>query len=200
VTKYNEILRADATAWARAGMALVSTGNLNFAAAWLADWRDRDGVEAWMLRPLALAYRGIDQDDKAAEVCRAAARLGGSDEVLADFRAWLALDLALGDQTDEAAALIARVDTVTVPDGTRLVLAMAEAVVMVARAGRGGKAAALAEAKDHLRSAAAAFRPGQFPPGAGRAFRKVVRKLAADTGTLGARCWACWQRLFPWVR
>ena len=52
VTKYSEVLRADAAAWARAGEALVATGNLAHAAAWLADWRDRDGVEAWMLRPL----------------------------------------------------------------------------------------------------------------------------------------------------
>ena len=79
VTKYSEVLRADAAAWARAGAALVETGNLAHAAAWLADWRDRDGVEAWMLRPLAMAYRGLDQDDKAVEVCRAAVKMGGAD-------------------------------------------------------------------------------------------------------------------------
>ena len=91
-------------------------------------------------------------------------------------------------------------DTVTIPDGTRLVLAMAEAVVMVSRAGPGGKSAALAEAKDHLRSAAAAFGPRSFPAGAGWAYRRVVRKLVTDTGTLGAKWWALWQRFFPWVR
>jgi tetratricopeptide (TPR) repeat protein len=200
VTKYSEVLRADSTAWARAGAALVATGNLAHAAAWLADWRDRDEVEAWMLRPLALAYRGLDQDDKALEVCRAAVKLGGPDDILADFRVWLALELALAGQIDETSALVARVDTVTVPDGTRLVLAMAEAVVMVARAGRGGKSAALAEAKDHLRSAASACNPGGFPAGAGRAYRRVVKKLASDTGTLPAKLWAFWQRLFPWVK
>src|SRR5207248_6644094 len=145
--------------WARAGAALVATGNLAHAAAWLADWRDRDGVEAWMLRPLALAYRALDQDEKAAEVCRAGVKLGGPDDVLADFRAWLALDLALAGRTEEAAAQVAKVDAVAVPDGTRLVLAMAGAVVMVAAVGPGGKSAALAEAKDHLRSAAAACGP-----------------------------------------
>jgi len=200
VTKYSEVLRADAAAWARAGEALVTTGNLAHAAAWLADWRDRDGVEAWMLRPLALAYRALDQDDKAAEVCRAAVKLGGPDATLADFRAWLALDLALADQTEEAGSHIAKVDAVTVPDGTRLVLAMAEAVVMVATAGPAGKSAALAEAKDHLRSASAAAGPRGGPPGAGRAYRKVVRKLAATAGTFGARLWAFWQRLVPWVK
>ncbi len=200
VTKYSEVLRADTAAWARAGEALVATGNLAHAAAWLADWRDRDGVEAWMLRPLALAYRALDQDDKAADVCRAAVKLGGPDTMLADFRAWLALDLALADQIEEASSHIAKVDAVTMPDGTRLVLAMAEAVVMVAAAGPAGKSAALAEAKDHLRSAAGACGPRGVPPGASRAYRKVVRKLTATAGTLGAKLWAFWQRLRPWVK
>jgi tetratricopeptide (TPR) repeat protein len=200
VTKYSEVLRADAAAWARAGEALVATNNLAHAAAWLADWRDRDGVEPWMLRPLAVAYRALDQDDKAAEVSRAAVRLGGTETVLADFRAWLALDLALSDQIEEAGLHIAKVDSVTVSDGTRLVLAMAEAVVMVATAGPGGKAAALVEAKDHLRSHAAACAAGGVPPGAGRVYRRVVRKLTAATGTLGARIWRLWQRIAPWVK
>jgi predicted Zn-dependent protease len=200
VTRYSEVLRADAPAWAKAGAALVATGNLAHAAAWLGEWRDRDGVEAWMLRPLAAAYRGLDQDEKALEVCRAAVKLGGPDDVLADFRAWLALDLALAGQADEAAATAGRVDAVLLPDGTRLVLALAEAVLMVGRAGRGGKRAALAEAKDHLRSAAAACAGRDVPAGAARAYRRVVKKLAADVGTVGARLWALGQRLRPWVR
>jgi hypothetical protein len=200
VTKYSALLRTDTSSWARAGGALVATGSLAHAAAWLADWRDRDGVEAWMLRPLAVAYRGLDQDDKALEVCRAAVALGGPDEVLAEFRAWLALDLALSGQTGEASAHLAKVNGVLVPDGTRLVLALAEAVVMVANAGPGGKPAALAEAKEHLRTAAAACGPRHFPTGAGRAYRRVVKKLASDTGTLAARLWAMGQRLRPWVR
>ncbi|MFO0825255.1 MAG: hypothetical protein U0792_19400, partial [Gemmataceae bacterium] len=199
VTKYSESLRSNVVSWARAGAALVATGNLAHAAAWLADWRDRDGVEAWMLRPLAIAYRGLDQDDKAVEVCRAAVKLGGPDDVLADFRAWMALELALAGQTDEAAAHATRVDSVTVPDGTRLVLAFAEAVMMVARAGPGGKSAALAEAKDHLKSAAAVG-PRAFPSGAARAYQRVVKKLAADVGTIPANLWAFWQRMFPLVK
>jgi tetratricopeptide (TPR) repeat protein len=199
VTKYSESLRSNVVSWARAGAALVATGNLAHSAAWLADWRDRDGVEAWMLRPLAIAYRGLDQDDKAVEVCRAAVKLGGPDDVLADFRAWMALELALAGQTDEAAAHATRVDSVTVPDGTRLVLALAEAVMMVARAGPGGKSAALAEAKDHLKSAAA-IGPRSFPSGAGRAYQRVVKKLAADVGTIPANLWAFWQRMFPLVK
>ena len=153
-----------------------------------------------MLRPLTAALRALDQDDKATEVCRAAVRLGGPDDVLADFRAWLALDLALSGQAEEAAAQAAKVDAVTAADGTRLVLSLAEAVVMVRRAGPGGKAAAFAEAREHLRAAAGSCTAGDVPVGAGRAYRKVVARVAADAGTIPARLWAFWQRLAPWVK
>ena len=200
VQMHSEILRSDDASWARAAGALVAGGHFGMAVAWMADWREREGVGPWMLRPLTVAYRSLDQDDKAIEVCRAAVRLGGPDEQLTDFRAWLALDLALSGQTADAAESVARVDSVVVPDGTRLVLAMAEALVMVQRAGPGGKAAAFAEAKDHLRAATAACGSKDTPAGAGRAYRKVAARIAADAGTLGAKLWALWQRVAPWVR
>jgi tetratricopeptide (TPR) repeat protein len=200
VDAHSKFLLSDNSAWARAGGALVAGGHYARAVAWLASWRERAGVGPWMLRPLAVAYRALDQDDKAIEVCRAAVRLDGPDEQLSDFRAWLALDLALSGQTADAAAAAARVDSVLVPDGTRLVLAMAEALVMVQRAGPGAKGAAFAEAKDHLRAATAACGSKDTPAGAGRAYRKVAARIAADAGTLGAKLWALWQRVAPWVR
>ncbi len=200
VQKHSELLRADDVAWARAGAALVQAGHYAMASAWLADWRDRDGVEAWMLRPLAVAYRMLDQDERAVEVCRAGVRLGGPEEVLADFRAWLALDLALSGQAEEAEAHAAKIDTVTATDAARLVLAMAEAVVMVRRAGPGGKAGAFKEAKEHLKTAAAACVPKDVPAGAARAFRRVVSCVAGEAGSLAARLWAVWQRVAPWVK
>ncbi|HEY3789641.1 MAG TPA: hypothetical protein VGL71_12345, partial [Urbifossiella sp.] len=200
VQKYNEALRSEDASWARAGGALIAAGHHALGAAWLAEYRDRENLEAWMLRPLALAYRALDQDDKAIEVCRAAVRLRGPDDVLADFRAWLALDLALSGQVEEASSQFAKVDTVTVGDGTRLVLAMAESAMMVQRAGPEGKAAAFAEAKEHLRIAAGSCAPADVPVGSSRVYRKVVNRIATDAGTMAAKVWAIWQRLAPWVR
>ncbi len=200
VQRYSEILRAGDPSWARAGAALVAGGNHSLAVAWLADWRDREDVQAWMLRPLTVALRAIDQDDKANDVCRAAVKLGGPDELLAEFRAWLALDLALSGQTEEAAATAARVDGVTVPDGVRLILSLAEAILLVQRAGPGGRSAAFREAKDHLRTAAGSVTAKDVPPGAARAYRKAAARVASDAGTLAARAWAAWQRVAPWVK
>jgi hypothetical protein len=200
VQKHYELLHSDDVAWARTGAALVLAGHHAMASAWLADWRDRNKVQAWMLRPLAVAYRMLDQDERAVEVCRAAVRLGGSEEVLADFRAWLSLDLALSGQPSEASAHGAKIDTVTASDGTRLILAMAEAVVMVRQAGPGGKSGAFREAKEHLKTAAAACTSKDVPAGAARAFRRVVSCVAGEAGTLTARLWAVWQRVAPWVK
>lgn len=200
VQKYSEALRGDDRTWARAGGALVAAGHFALAAAWLADFREREQLEAWMLRPLAIALRAIDQDDKAVEVCRAAVRIGGADELLADFRVWLALDLALSGQVQEASAQMAKVDAVTVSDGTRLILSLAEAVVMVQQAGPGGRAAVFAEAKEHLKAASGSCAAREVPVGAKRAYRKVVGRIASDVGTLGAKLWAVWQRFAPWVK
>lgn len=153
-----------------------------------------------MLRPLATAYRMLDQDERAVEVCRAAVRLGGPEEILADFRAWLALDLALSGQPSEASAHTTKIDTVTAGDGTRLILAMADAVVMVRQAGPGGKPGAFREAKEHLKTAAAACTAKDVPAGAARAYRRVVSCVAGEAGTLAARLWAVWQRVAPWVK
>jgi hypothetical protein len=179
---------------------LVAAGHFALGAAWLGSWRDREEVEAWMLRPLTLAYRALDQDDKALEVCRAAVKLGGPDDLLVQFRVWIALDFALSGQVEAAADEIAKIDSVTVADGERLVLAMAEAATMVPRAGPAGKAAAFAEAKEHLRVASGSCTLKDVPVGAGRAYRKVVTRIANDAGTVSANLWAIWQRFVPWVK
>jgi tetratricopeptide (TPR) repeat protein len=198
--RYSEILRSDNVAWARAGAALVLAGHYALASAWLADWRNRENIEAWMLRPLAIAFRILDQDERALDVCRAAIKLGGPDETLADFRVWLALDLALSGQPAEAASHLAKIDTITIADGTRLILAMAEAVMMVRQAGPDGKTAAFHEAKEHLKVAAASCDPKDVPAGAARVYRRVVSCIAGQAGILSAKLWALWQRVSPWVK
>ncbi len=200
VQKYSEVLRADDASWARAAEILVAAGNHALAVAWLADWRERGDLEAWMLRPLTVALRALDQDEKAIEVCRAAVRIGSPEEQLSEFRTWLALDFALSGQAEEAGAQLGRVEAAALPPGTRLVHVLTEAVLMVTRAGPGGKSAAFAEAREHVKTTANSVPSRDVPAGANRAYRRVVTRLASEAGTLNARLWALWQRVAPWVK
>jgi hypothetical protein len=77
---------------------------------------------------------------------------------------------------------------------------MAEAVIMVRSAGPGGKSAAFREAKEHLKTAAGACTAKDVPAGASRAYRRVVSCVAGEAYTLGAKLWAMWQRVAPWVK
>jgi hypothetical protein len=198
--RFSDLLRADTDSWARAGAALVEAGQRPLATAWLADWPTREGVQPWMLKPLADALRALDRDAEAEAVCRGVVAMPGGDDGPADFRAWLALTAAVAGDTQAAADHLAAVDPVGRPDGTRLVLAMAEALAEVQRADAAGKKAAFASAKDRLRVAAGACAPADVPPGAARWYRRAAGRLASDAGTLGAALWAAGQRLRPWVR
>ena len=103
-------------------------------------------------------------------------------------------------RTEEASEYLRAVDQLGLSDGLKLVLAMAEALVMVQQAGPAGKRQAFAEAKEHLHTAAGACAAKDVPPGAARWFRKVADRLAADAGLRSAKLWAWWQRVQPWVR
>jgi tetratricopeptide (TPR) repeat protein len=200
VHRFADQLRADVESWAKAGAALAEAKSFALAASWLSDWKNRDGLEGWMLRPLADALRAQDRDAEASAVARRGLELGGPPAVRGDFAGWLALEAAVAGKADEAADLLRSIDQVGLPDGTKLVIAVAEAVVMVARAGPDGRAAAFDEAKDHLQAAAGACKPDDAPPGIGRWYRRATARLAADAGCLSAKLWATWQRLRPWVR
>jgi len=199
VQRFNDLLRADDDAWARAGAVLAEARHFALAAAWLADYPSRTGVEGWMLRPLADALRALDRDEEALAACRAGLPLNPPPDVAAEFRGWLALAAVEAGEPAAAADYLRGLDQLGLPDSVKLVLALAEALLMVTQAGPDGKAAAFAEAKEHLKAAAGACPESARPPGTGRWYKRTVAALAARTGTVPARVWAAWQRLRPWV-
>lgn len=200
VHRFADHLRTDLESWAKAGAALAEAKLFALAASWLGDWTQRDGVESWMLRALADSLRAQDRDPEAAEVAKAAANLPGPAVALADHRGWLALEAAIAGDVEGASAILTTVDRVGLPDRIRLVVAIAEALVMVQRAGPDAKPAAFADAKEHLHAAAGACPPGEVPPGLSRRYRQAMKRLAADAGGFSAKVWAWWQQTRPWVK
>lgn len=197
VHRFADALRADDAAWAAAGAALSAAGLHALAVNWLSDWRVRLGVEPAMLRPLADSLRALDRDHDALAVCREGIELGG--EPPADLLGWLALAAACDGRTTDAAQSLAQIERIGLPDGTRLLVAMAEALVMIQQAGPDAKAAAFTEAKDHLRTATGSCDASDLPLGISRWYLRVVNRLASDSGLFAAKFWAWWQRLRPWA-
>jgi tetratricopeptide (TPR) repeat protein len=197
ITHHADLLRADTEAWAIAGHALASTGQFAHAAAWLADWRSRPGLTPQMLTPLAWAYRLLDQDQRAADVCYAALQLPAPDHELVHFRAWAALDAALARRTDEAAQLLARLEAGFLPPEVLPLTQLTRALLLVLTAGEQGRSVAFREARQLLR---ATLPFHSQIPGLLRAYRKVVRLLAQATDSFSARCWGFYLLLRSYLR
>lgn len=200
VQRFADLLREDDEGWARAGDALATVQNFPFAVAWLGDWKDRPGCRPWMLRPLADGLRALGRDVDADQLTRAVVASADADEVPPDFLAWLAVTAAVEGRTDEAIARLRAADPLGQPDGVKLLLAIAGAVVAVQTATGCRKSEAFADAKDMLRTASSACRPADTPPGAARWYRRAVDRIASDARSLNAKLWAWWQRVAPWVR
>lgn len=97
--KYETHLRTDVNTWARVGLALLRAGLNRKCARWLADWRERTGVEPWMLLNLALALRDLGRHTEAHAVSEHALSLNVNDcteqhSLLLAFDAGMAEDRA----------------------------------------------------------------------------------------------------------
>ena len=199
VQRFADLLRETDDGWARAGAVLVQAKQYGLGVAWLQDWTKRAESEAWMLRALGDAHRALGQDAEA-EVALRAAREKAPDDLPPDMSAWLAIIEAASGNTEAANGFLDAIDPLGLPDGTKLLLAMAESLVMVQQAAPDAKAKAFREAREDLKAAAGACPAADVPIGAARWFLKVARRLAADGGGLAARAWAMWVGVRPLVR
>jgi tetratricopeptide (TPR) repeat protein len=198
--RFGDQLRTEVKSWARSGIALVEAKQYALAATWLSDWASRDGVESWMLRPLVDALRALERDPEANAVCETAARMNGAAATQAFFRGWLALTSAIDRRLEDARDWLSTIDRVGLPDGIGLIVSVAEAVVMVGRAGADAKSEAFADAKEHLKTAVGSCGADQVPLGLAKWYKRAVSSIAASAGGFGPKLWGWWQQSRPWLK
>jgi cellulose synthase operon protein C len=200
VQRFAELLRADDDSWGRAGATLAEAREWNLAAAWLADWQDREDCEPWVLRSLADAHRVSGNDAAARQVLEAAEDMADdTDEPLPpEMTAWLALDYALAGDVSETRERLEALSPTGLPDAAALLRVLAASVQAVRTAADKGRA--FATAKADIKAAAGACPKAELPPGVGRVYRRVVEALVASAGGLTAKAWGWWQKVQPLVR
>ncbi|MFO0935065.1 MAG: tetratricopeptide repeat protein [Gemmataceae bacterium] len=196
IEEFSSTLRENHTTWAKAGAVLTAGKLYPLAIQWLSDWKEREGLKAWMLLPLADSLRAIGNDSESLAIAKAGTGLDDDGDADAVFRGWLALDCVLAGRLEEAEAWLAPVDMLGKGDGVKLVLTMAKSILALERATDRPKV--FHEAKVELKSAASICMPGEVPPGTSRWYPRVVAALAKSAG-LRAKYWATIQRWKPWV-
>lgn len=102
VWRRREVLSKDDAAWGQVGFALVSCNRLRATARWLGDWRQRAGVEPWMLFNLCIALRHFGRSQEADEVARHVVGTWEHREGAADMYLFVGLEEALRSDVEAA--------------------------------------------------------------------------------------------------
>jgi tetratricopeptide (TPR) repeat protein len=140
-------LDRDNRGWAKVSLAYESVGDLKKGSAWIADWRQREPSAPWMLHPATLILRALGRYDEAEAATRKALSIEQEDNSVPDFRVWLAFEEVLRNNTEEALAQLRLVGKEHLSDITRIVLSMAETLVLIQQTGPRHRRAAFEEAK-----------------------------------------------------
>jgi tetratricopeptide (TPR) repeat protein len=116
VEQDRDALRSSVHTWGQTGYALAASSLWDETIAWLDDWRDRPGLQPWMLTNLALALRNKNRGIEADAINAHAVTLR-ADHTTVDHRTWIALRSALDGRAQDAVSHLNRIhpDDISVP-------------------------------------------------------------------------------------
>lgn len=121
------LLNKPTVAWARVGYAFSALRRYPQAAEWLADWKGRSGLEAWMLLNHSVALRQLHRIREAHQVSQAAVALPpGPATPFHDIL--LSLDHGLAGEADPARERLEQVDAAGLNPEFKFLLALARAL------------------------------------------------------------------------
>ena len=115
ITSNTKLLRSTTVLWHAAGHTLQEVGKNARVCKWMADWREREGVQPWMLIPLAHALDAEKGPLAALEVRQRMMEMEGfGARYLHEIG--LAFALALNGQLQESASWIQHIDEEGLPE------------------------------------------------------------------------------------
>ncbi|WP_435021774.1 tetratricopeptide repeat protein [Tundrisphaera sp. TA3] len=180
--RHREAIRRDTFCWGTGGYALLQASDFRATIRHLADWRDRAGLQPWMLLNLIIALRTVGRDAEANEASRRSLALA-SDVCTPMHLTWLALDELLAGQVEAGSARLDGIDPGPLDEEHKHLIGLAGAIREV-------------EAADPDQRRRAAYRasravlalnqgpsiPANGHPAVVRAYRRVVRRIRGHLG------------------
>jgi hypothetical protein len=200
IRRHAAALREDTNDWGNVGHCFALLEDYRQAAEWMRDWPQRTDAQSWMLINLAISLRGLGDDVQANGVSLHALKTK-PDYTTPYHRTWLALDEALAGNGDAARARLKDLDSASFDRTHQYVYRLIETMLKMQQASPPERAAAFVRARQELDEAARTLAPLKDDRLALRhVYRRCVRRLAHDRGSVAARLWSrwrCWRPLLP---
>ena len=192
VHKHKARLMSRPHLWGSTGYALIQIGDAQQCVQWMSDWREREGVEPWMLSNHTQALRTINRHAEAIEVHQAALSLP-PDNSVAEHELWLAFELALAGDPAFAKGLVTQVESGSLSPYFQALHTIVDALVSIQSA---DDAEGFGNAKrkiDHLHKSCPWIRL-DLPMK--HSVLRAVKHIAAIRGGFGASVW----RFLHWLK
>jgi tetratricopeptide (TPR) repeat protein len=175
--------------WGAVGFAMISFGWRSRTARWMADWRQREHLEPWMLLNLVEGLRAVKRDAEAAEASRYALTLP-RDHTHDMHCVWLAATAVTEGDIDTARRLISETSQNTLTNAFAFIANVATAVIEMASANPTDKATVFFAVRQKLSQATALYRPFRFSSARRRFYHHSLRLIAKEHGGFAGKVWA----------
>ncbi|MGO8689268.1 MAG: tetratricopeptide repeat protein [Thermoguttaceae bacterium] len=182
-------LRKNTRCWGSVGYVLNHLHWFKYLLRWLADWRQRNDLEPWILKNLVEGLRRVGRDAEAAEAGRRALALP-PDQSHAGHRLWLAADACCQGRIDAARELLQQVEGTNFRPEDKFLRLSALAVVTMASARAEERPLVFRAQRKRLDQAQAQYPGGVRDPARRRFYRRCRRIIAQCRGGLAARLWS----------
>jgi hypothetical protein len=194
--RFADRLRANDELWGKATYYLVTTHQYRKLARLCSDWRQRKGVEGWMLYNLATGFQLANRPGEAREVVRYARGLRLDRELFHALAVRDAFEVALAGDPSGARDILDQVDDGQLRSIDQQILVYARALTESPAPGADRREAGKA-IRQALAAGAGGPRPYFMHAIIARYYWRTVRRLTAAHPSFGLRIWAWWNFFGP---
>jgi tetratricopeptide (TPR) repeat protein len=187
-------LSKNSRTWGMVGYAMANFRWYSKLTLWMADWRDRGDLRAWMLVNVVEGLRAASRDAEANEAGRHALTLP-AERSHATHRAWLALDACCRGRIDECRQMLEQLRGQSLEEDYKFLQTLAESVVNMASAEAGNKKAVFRDVRSKLKCAVASYRNLRYESSRRRLYRRCLQLVAQYRGGFLAALWR-WDHCF----
>ncbi len=186
-----DYLRGNVKLWGTTGYAFHTLRDYRAAIDWLADWRERKGVEAWMLVNIAEPHRALGNVAEAHAISEHAITLGDEQSLAHGIHLlWLACDATLANDLAAAEPLITRARPLIEGDTYPRLADIFDGVLALLRNSR-DRAVTLA-ARTKIQTAISSYPNFRKDDEVRRSVDRLLRHVAASGVDWRSRWW-CWR-------
>lgn len=177
VKKNRKWLKKSTDLWGTGGFVFAASLKYKDVVKWMADWREREGVKAWMLFNLVEGLRALGRDDEARVASQFCLDLPEAEPAQDLHRLWLALEDPLKDP-ELTAYCVTRIDPQSLNPGTRFMQSLLVAVFQMA--GGFGEPASFSEVRQTVKQAVNDYKQYLSLEAGHRRYLKRTIKLIAE--------------------